>query len=88
MNGAVKAESGWNVTLMPKKEGIFILPSISMETDHGRFTTQEIKITVQHPKAGDKSANDNIGISLVSIVSKNKAYVNEPIIYTLKIYQL
>jgi len=40
---------------------------------------------VQHPKAGDKNTNENIGISLVSIVSKHKAYVNEPIIYTLKI---
>ncbi len=85
INGTVKAESGWNVTLMPKKEGDFVLPSISLETDQGRFSTKEIKIKVQHPKAGDKSANDGIGISLVSIVSKHKAYVNEPIIYTLKI---
>lgn len=85
VNGTVKAESGWNVTLMPKKEGEFLLPSISIETDQGRFSTQEIRIKVQHPKPGDKNANDSIGISLVSIVSKNKAYVNEPIIYTLKI---
>lgn len=85
VNGTVKAESGWNVTLMPKKEGEFLIPAISIETDQGRFSTQEIKIKVQHPKAGDQNANDGIGISLVSIVSKNKAYVNEPIIYTLKI---
>lgn len=85
VNGTVKSETGWNVTLMPKKEGEFLLPSIALETDQGRFSTQEIRIKVQHPKSGDKNANDNIGISLVSIVSKNKAYVNEPIIYTLKI---
>jgi hypothetical protein len=85
VNGTVKAESGWNVTLMPKKEGEFLIPAISLETDQGRFSTQEIKISVQHPKAGDKSTSDGIGISLVSIVSKSKAYVNEPIIYTLKI---
>lgn len=85
VNGTVKSESGWNVTLMPKKEGEFTIPSISIETDQGHFSTQEIKVKVQHPKAGDQNANDGIGISLVSIVSKNKTYVNEPIIYTLKI---
>lgn len=85
INGVAKAETGWNVTLMPKSEGIFFIPAISIETDQGRFSTQEIKINVQHPKPGEKKADDNVGISLVSIISKHKAYVNEPIIYTLKI---
>ncbi len=85
INGISKAEVGWNVTLMPKNEGSFSIPSISIETDKGRFSTQEIKIIVQHAKPGEKKSDDNVGISLVSIVSKNKAYVNEAIIYTLKI---
>lgn len=85
INGVVKSETGWNVTLMPKKEGEFIIPAITLETDQGRFSTQEIRVVVRHPTASDKSASDGIGISLVSIISKNKPYINEPIVYTLKI---
>jgi F0F1-type ATP synthase membrane subunit c/vacuolar-type H+-ATPase subunit K len=85
VNGVVQAETGWNVVLMPKKEGEFIIPAIYLETDKGGFSTQEIKITVKGTKQGGQKSADNIGISLISIVSKSKAYVNEPIIYTLKI---
>lgn len=84
VNGAVQIETGWNIVLMPKKEGEFLIPAIALETDKGRFSTQEIKVTVLPAKSGSKKS-DSVGISLVSIVSKAKAYTNEPIIYTLKI---
>jgi hypothetical protein len=85
VNGVVQAETGWNIVLLPKKEGEFMLPAIYLETDKGRFSTQEIKITVNNINQGSQKPSENIGISLVSIVSKSKTYINEPVIYTLKI---
>lgn len=86
INGSVKSESGWNVTIMPKKVGEFIIPPIALETDKGVLTTDEIKISVQQaPQASDKGPRDSMGISLVSTVNKTKTFINEPVIYTLKI---
>lgn len=86
INGTVKSEYGWNVTLMPKRVGEFVIPPIALETDKGVLTTDDIKISVQQTaKSGDKGPRDSIGISLVSTVNKTKSYINEPVIYTLKI---
>lgn len=84
-NGHVRAESGWNVTLMPKKIGEFTIPSLDIETDRGLLKSNEIQITVQQVKPGANGGKDSIGISLVSTVNKTKVFVNEPVIYTLKI---
>lgn len=84
VNGTVQVETGWKIVLTPKQQGEFVIPAIALETDKGRFSTQDIKIRVLSAKSGSKKS-DSVGISLVSIVSKSKAYINEPIIYTLKI---
>lgn len=85
VNGAVKAETGWQITLMPKNTGDFVIPAISLQTDHGLLTTVPINISVKQAQTGSKAPSDSIGISLVSTVNKAKAYINEPVIYTLKI---
>lgn len=84
-NGHVRAESGWQVILMPKHTGELIIPGISIATDHGILSTQPIKLQVDDAKSGSATDKDNIGISIVASVNKAKAYVNEPVIYTLKI---
>lgn len=85
VNGSVKAETGWQVTLMPRNSGEFLIPAISLQTDHGLLNTQPINITVSQGTGGDKGIKEGLGISLVSTVNKIKTYVSEPVIYTLKI---
>lgn len=84
INGSIQAENGWYVVLMPKREGRAMIPPIALETDKGRFSTQQIILNVTAATPGNKKV-DNSGVSLVSIVSKPRAYINEPVIYTLKI---
>lgn len=83
-NGIVKSEFGWQVTLMPKQAGEFVIPPISIETDKGLLKTEAIKVSAMISK-NDQGPADAVGISLVSTVNKAKAFINEPIIYTLKI---
>lgn len=85
VNGIIKSESGWHVILMPKKVGEFVIPAIEIDTDKGMLRTQEINVAVQQTQASNKNANDTVGISLVSTISKAKAYVNEAVIYSIKI---
>lgn len=84
-NGVITAESGWNVILMPKKAGEFVIPPLNIVTNKGTLKSNPIKITVQAATDANKDAVDQIGISLVSTVNKAKLFVNEPAIYTLKI---
>ncbi len=85
VNGVVKAENGWQVTLLPKHAGELIIPEITISTDKGILSTQPINLKITNAKAGSLGDKNNAGISLMGIVNKHKAYVNEPIIYTLKI---
>jgi hypothetical protein len=84
-NGTVRAEIGWNVTLMPKKIGEFVIPAIVIDTDKGKLSTDAIKISVTQNNSNDVAIDDSLGVSLVSEISQAKAYVNQPIIYTLKV---
>lgn len=85
INGKVTAENGWHVTLMPKNVGEFVIPAVSVVTDKGLLKTSEFKVTVQAAQAGAKNPDSGSGISLIATVNKSKIFVNEPVIYTLKI---
>jgi hypothetical protein len=88
-NGTIVAESGWEITLLPKRDGTIIIPSLGINTNKGKLGTKEIQITVA--VANNKTQNsgqpapDSFAVSLISTTNKAKAYVKEPIIYTLKI---
>lgn len=84
-NGQIHSENGWHIVLMPKKVGQFIIPAISIQTNKGHLSTEPITIDVNNTKS-DKGANEeNKGISIVGQVDKAQAYVNEQIVYTIKI---
>lgn len=85
INGKTTTDIGWNVTLMPKKNGDLVIPAISIATNAGRLSSQPINIAVQAAATGTKRPDDALGISLIASVNKNKAYVNEPVIYTIKV---
>lgn len=90
-NGVVSAESGWDITLLPKIDGELTIPSLVVETNKGTLKSQEIKVKVNPVGGGSSTSNqpnkttDSLGVSFVASVNKVSAYVKEPIIYTLKI---
>ncbi len=101
VNGSVTSEAGWDLVLLPTRQGDIVIPSLTINSNKGLLTTQPIKIQVVAPgsiRASNnvKNANtqssitpqvnaDNIGVSLVATINKTRAYVKEPIVYTLKI---
>jgi len=86
-NGNVVSQVGWTITLLPKKEGNLVIPSLSVNTDKGLLNTQAINITVSKKQvSGQDPADDSdLGISLITSTNKNQVYVKEPIVYILKI---
>lgn len=86
-NGNVVSQVGWTITLLPKKEGNLVIPSLSVNTDKGLLNTQAINITVAKKQvSGQAPADDSdLGISLITSTNKNQVYVKEPIVYILKI---
>lgn len=84
VNGRVSAQSGWVVILIPKSVGALQIPPLHVATNEGVLSSQAINMQVTQ-NAGKNSDTEALGISLVSNVNKAKAYVNETLIYTVKI---
>lgn len=84
-NGQIHSENGWHIVLMPKKVGQFIIPAVSIQTNKGQLSTEPITIDVSNTKNAGGVQEENQGISIVAQVDKAQAYVNEQIVYTVKI---
>lgn len=81
INGSVSSQHQTVITLMPKHLGTLTIPALTV----GKEKTQPIQIKVTKPTAtnlgGEKS-----NVFLRASVSRRSAYVNSPVIYTLKLY--
>lgn len=85
VNGNVTAETGWDITLLPKIEGSIIIPSLEVHTDHGILRSAEIALQVSNQPSATSNSKDTLGVSLIATTNKDRAYVKEPILYTLKL---
>lgn len=84
-NGTVRSEQGWYVTLLPKNMGEITIPVFSINTNKGVLHTEPFTVHVGTSANANIQDKDSVDISLVATVSKAKSYVNETLIYTLKI---
>jgi hypothetical protein len=86
MNGKVSSKTMWRFTLIPQREGEWVIPSISVETSDGSLSSKPISIRVVKGTTAD-SANptEESRVSVTSDVSNAKPYKNEPIIYTVRL---
>lgn len=93
-NGVMSSEAGWDITLLPLREGELVIPSIQVLTDNGVLSSTEIRIVVMPTKSSSTnysalnqhaSPEEGLGISMIATTNKAKVYTKEPIIYTLKI---
>lgn len=101
INGKVSSSKSFSYTLLAKKIGKFTIGPCTMEYKGKTFETQPIEIEVvkssSAPTRPQQQSYAMPGLSKKGIsqkdlyatlsVSKNKAYVNEQIILTIKLYQ-
>lgn len=81
INGSISSKHQTIVTLMPKHIGSFTIPALSI----GNQKTQPIKISVTKPSANNIGGNQSAAFLRAS-VSNATAYINSPVIFTLKLY--
>ena len=79
INGSSSSSKSWIVRIMPKSLGMLTIPSFSISTKEGVLRTAPIHITV------DKAAKQNDKIKISGKISKRNPYVNEVVIYKVKI---
>lgn len=80
VNGKSEALSELRLTLFPKRVGKLNIPAIEV----GGTKTQAIAITVT--KAAAPSSTNNSPVYLESEINKQTAYVQEEVIYTLRVF--
>ncbi len=79
INGVTSKNKAFNVVLFPKKEGYLTIPIFTIATKDGVLKTKPIKIKV------DKQVSKNDKVKIITNISKKDPYVNESIIYKVKV---
>lgn len=81
-NGQIKSSSSWILTLLPKKEGFLVIPSLR----YGNQTSKPLKLHVTQRREVN-SVNSNEVIFMDAQVDKKDVYVQEQVIYTVRLYR-
>jgi hypothetical protein len=85
VNGRISATTQWLLIIAPKEAGDLIIPSLS---SLGAFS-DAISITVKPASSTHSSSNpalNNEDIYLESSIDKNQIYVQEQLLFTLRLY--
>jgi hypothetical protein len=80
INGSVSRKTSWNLSLMAKQAGTFIIPAIKFGSDSSKPMT--IKVL---PASATPSAQ-NSNVYLQSEVSSSTGYVQGELIYTIRLF--
>ncbi len=88
INGQTQSASQWIVSLEAKKSGILTIPAIRVGADQSSPVTINVQAnstnqTNQDPQLDSSDAQD---VQLTSNVDEKKPYVNQQILYTVKLY--
>lgn len=83
INGKSHAEGQWVILLMPKKTGVLIIPAIRV----GQENTKPLSIEVIGEEHQNNPAETQPqGLKLETSIDLNKVYLNQQVIYTVKLY--
>jgi len=82
INGDFSSTTQWKITLLAKQPGQYTIPSFKI----GKAQSSPLTLTVSpaHPKSDNQFGN----YTLTSEVNRQAAYVQEEVIYTLRLYFL
>lgn len=81
-NGQISSTSSWILTLLPKREGFIAIPPLR----YGSQTSKPLKLRVTERRRVD-STNSNEVIFMDAQVDKKDVYVQEQVIYTVRLYR-
>lgn len=81
-NGRNESFTEWRVDLAPKREGVLIIPPIRIEGE----STKAIRINVKPSTSGSAGNALPQAVYLETSVDKNSAYVQEQILFTVRIF--
>lgn len=83
INGSMRMEVQWQVSLLPKHSGDIIIPSLQVGSE--KTSEQMVHVSVDKPiKVSTGSSNSDIYIE--ASVSPKESFVQEQFLYTLKVY--
>ena len=81
INGQAEAFTVWDITLVPKQSGTLTIPSLSTGDQHSEPITITVKADEERP------ADSVLPVFIESSVDRESVYVQEQLIYTLRIFQ-
>ncbi len=82
VNGKAESYTDWNLTLMPKRTGIILIPSLKYK----KQISNAVEITVRAASASGASAAGKQPIYTETLVDKSAVYIQEQIILTHRLY--
>lgn len=86
INGQAQSSSQWLVALRAKKGGILTIPSIKIGLDKSTPITINVQANNAKPQDVQLDSSQSQDVILSAGVSETKPYVNQQIIYTVKLY--
>jgi hypothetical protein len=85
VNGQSQSSGQWVISLQPKRAGSLFIPGIQIGTEQSAPMTIEV-----HPNSktnsSDKQVPGTSDVNLVTEVDEKKPFVNQQIIYTVRLY--
>jgi len=81
INGSLSRSASWSIALLPKREGILLIPAISL----GNMQTQPLRLQVLPQGAQANARNQDIFMEVS--VSAEEIYVQAQLVYTVKLYR-
>lgn len=84
INGEKSQSSTWIYTLSAKTQGDIKIPPISIATEDGEMSTNEIALKAS--KAPNNINKSGGQMRIVSEISKKSPYVNEALVYTIRVF--
>ncbi|MCT2530222.1 BatD family protein [SAR92 clade bacterium H921] len=82
VNGKAQSYTDWNLTLMPKRTGIILIPSLKYK----KQISNAIEITVRAASVAGSSSAGKQPIYTETLVDKSASYIQEQIILTYRLY--
>lgn len=82
VNGKAQSYTDWNLTLLPKRTGIILIPSLKYK----KQISNAVEITVRAASTSGNSAAGKQPIYTETLVDKSAVYIQEQIILTQRLY--
>lgn len=82
VNGQARSLSQWVILLMPKRTGTLTIPPLKVGQEQSLATTVEVSNEQPAPSTNTNQQD----VVLATEISENEAYVNQQVIYTVKLF--